>query len=87
MSDFLDTLRAKFRERAATKADALRTARDAGDLAALQALGHDMAGSAGTFGFPDLSDLGFALEGAAEAGDAEAARQAADALLDALGRL
>jgi HPt (histidine-containing phosphotransfer) domain-containing protein len=40
-----------------------------GGLAELRSIGHNMKGTAGSYGFPDLTALGAAIENAAKASD------------------
>ncbi len=49
--------------------------------------GHQLKGSGGTFGFPDLTELGSALEDSAKAGDATACRELLDRITDLVERL
>lgn len=55
----------------ATLIDAL----DDGDFGTVARLGHNMKGAGASFGFQTITDLGAALELAAERGDADAARR------------
>lgn len=63
MSDPLAPLRERFRERVAGDLARLRHLR-AGDLAGgeLKALVHNLAGAAGTFGHPALSEAAMAID-------------------------
>lgn len=58
----------------------LDTAIAAGDFETVRAVGHVFRGSGATFGFPEASRLGAALEEAAGRGDGPAARALAGAL-------
>jgi HPt (histidine-containing phosphotransfer) domain-containing protein len=46
-----------------------RAALGSGDLAAVQTFGHKSAGSGGSYGFPEVTRLGRAIEAAAKAND------------------
>lgn len=58
----MDELRARFAGRSQADREALQTAWAAGDRDALQRLSHGLAGSAGLFGYPDLSNAARGLE-------------------------
>jgi HPt (histidine-containing phosphotransfer) domain-containing protein len=45
------------------------------DFAALRSLGHQMNGSGGMFGFQAITDIGAAIERAAESDDNDASRK------------
>ena len=47
---------------------------DRGDFETVTSLGHQMSGSGGMFGFPAITDIGGALEQAAEIADTDASR-------------
>ena len=64
-----------------------RVAVEAGDLESLRRIGHELKGTAGSYGFRDLSAIGAALEAAAEAGDLPGCRHASDRMLDFLDRV
>jgi HPt (histidine-containing phosphotransfer) domain-containing protein len=53
--DRMAGLRQRFRDRCGDRAEKLRSAMASGDAAALAAVAHDLAGSAGLFGFEELS--------------------------------
>lgn len=55
-------LRARFVARAAQDGVRLRDVADAGDLAEIRRIAHGLAGTAGTFGFPQISDAARAVE-------------------------
>ena len=91
MADFearMAALRARFAIRATAEADAIRRYLDAGELAALRDICHGLAGTAGTFGYPAISDAASAVEEAVEAraGD-DALERLAAALLQELDAL
>ena len=48
---------------------------DRGDFEAVEFLGHGMRGAGGMFGFQVITDIGAALEQAAESADADASRK------------
>ena len=54
---------------------AMQDALDRGDLQLVGLLGHGMRGAGGMFGFQAITDIGAALEQAAESGDIDAARK------------
>jgi HPt (histidine-containing phosphotransfer) domain-containing protein len=64
-----------------------RDALDAGDLHALRRVGHEIKGTAGAFGFGDLSAIGAALEQSAVDGDLERAGEMTEQMIDLLDRL
>lgn len=78
-------LRARFVIRAAEQRAQLAAALLASDLEEVRRLAHGLSGSAGVFGFPELSEGAQALEEAVDAGaeDAEVKRLAG-ALLERL---
>jgi PAS domain S-box-containing protein len=66
---------------------AIRDALDRGDFAVVESLGHGMKGAGGSWGFPGITDIGAALEHAAETADAEATRKWAGELTRYLDRV
>jgi len=48
---------------------------DRGDFETVESLGHGMKGAGGSYGFPGITDIGAALEQAAESADTEASRK------------
>ena len=54
---------------------AMRDALDRGDFEAVASLGHGMKGAGGSWGFQDITDIGAALEQAAERVDNDASRK------------
>ncbi|MGH8638280.1 MAG: response regulator, partial [Burkholderiales bacterium] len=58
----------------------LRAAADAGNWSRLRIVGHNLAGSGGSYGFAALSEFGRNLEDAARAADAEVAKRTVDAI-------
>lgn len=78
MTDPLAPLRERFRKRAADDLARLRVLA-AGDLASneLRALAHNIAGAAGTFGYPALSEAAMAVDDRYAAGEAPDAPQLA----------
>jgi PAS domain S-box-containing protein len=65
----------------------LRAALDGGDFETVGRLGHSMRGSGGGYGFQAITDIGMALEEAAESSDGEASRRWVGALSDYLDRV
>jgi signal transduction histidine kinase/CheY-like chemotaxis protein len=85
MAAALQAIRARFIGAAPAEREALAGALASGDTAALRKLAHRLKGSAGTFGFVDISAAAAALETALADDDAVPARlQALDALLAGL---
>jgi HPt (histidine-containing phosphotransfer) domain-containing protein len=66
---------------------AMLEALDRGDYATVESLGHGMKGAGGSWGFPDITDIGAALEHAAASTDHAASREWVDALLKYLDRV
>jgi HPt (histidine-containing phosphotransfer) domain-containing protein len=60
---------------------------DAGDMDRLRRAGHELKGTAGSYGFQELSRTGAVIEDAAIAEDPERARRAVDAMADFLARV
>ena len=58
-----------------------------GDLQTVESLGHGMRGAGGMFGFPEITDIGAALQEAGESADFAGARKWVDALSACLDRL
>ena len=54
---------------------AMRDALDRSDFETVERLGHDMKGNGGSWGFQVLTDMGGALERAAERADTDASRK------------
>ena len=48
---------------------------DRGDFATVESLGHGMKGAGGSWGFQGITDIGAALEQAAESADTDASRK------------
>src|SRR5512133_1588639 len=53
---------------------------ESGGMETIRFIGHRMKGSGGSFGFDEISDIGEALESAAQAADADAIRSAVNRL-------
>lgn len=66
----------EYLERRAADAAALRRAIDAGEFERVRTLGHRMKGSGSSYGLPEVTSLGRALEAAGRARDPKAARRA-----------
>lgn len=60
---------------------------ETGDFDSIGVLGHSMKGSGGTYGFDELSNIGRAIEKAAQIRDKESAHQSIIALADFLKNL
>lgn len=65
----------------------IRDLLQAGDMAALRRIGHDLKGCGAAYGFDPVSEHGAALEKAALAGDVAAATSAHAQLADYLARV
>jgi PAS domain S-box-containing protein len=66
---------------------AMLDALDRGDFETVKRLGHGMRGSGGSYGFQAITDLGTALEQAAESVDDDASRKRVDELTSYLDRV
>ena len=88
MNRRLEELRLRFRQRAQIQAGELERSLRDGDAPRLRDVAHKLSGGGGTFGYPEISRLADALEGAAElqATTAELA-QAVQSLVDGIARL
>jgi len=67
--------------------EASRAALQAGDFDTLRVRGHNMAGNGGAFGFPDITDIGRALELAARSLDVAGVEACVGRLADYLDRI
>ena len=65
----------------------IRSLLASGDVECIQVLGHRMKGSGGSFGFDEISEIGEALELAAQIPDAEGIRSAVGRLENYLARV
>lgn len=74
-------LRARFAVRAIAEGDAIRRHLAQGEREPLRDLCHGLAGTAGTFGYPAISDAALAVEEAVEAGAGDEALNALSAAL------
>ena len=54
---------------------AMLDALDRGDFPTVEGLGHGMKGAGGSYGFQAITDIGAAVEQAAESGDTDASRK------------
>ena len=66
---------------------AMLDALDRGDFETVESLGHGMKGAGGSYGFAAITDIGAALEQAAESADADASRKWAGELSTYLDRV
>ncbi|MEP7063887.1 MAG: PAS domain S-box protein [Betaproteobacteria bacterium] len=66
---------------------AMLEALERGDFAIVASLGHGMKGAGGSWGFPAITDIGAALEHAAESADSEASRKWVGELSNYLDRV
>jgi HPt (histidine-containing phosphotransfer) domain-containing protein len=64
-------LRAQYRTRLERDGEALGSAQAAGDRAALLRIAHGLAGSAGTFGYPRISEAAHEAEEALDSGGSD----------------
>ena len=62
----------------------LQAALDQHDFEIVRVLGHNLKGSGGAYGFPELSDIGSSLEASAKAQDTSVAKTGVDRLADFL---
>jgi CheY-like chemotaxis protein len=69
------------------KVVALRAAVDAGDFRTLELLGHGVRGGGGMFGFQAITDIGAAIQEAAESADINASRKWVGELSNCLDRV
>ena len=81
----VEQLRLRFRSRARDEHGLLAAALAAGDLGELRRLAHSLSGAGGIFGYPGISALAAALEGALDR--AEPPAPSAAALLAELEKL
>lgn len=70
----------KYMERRKTDIEKCRTALKNGDLSVIETVGHQLKGNGITFGFPEISTIGEALENAAKQNNSDAASKQVDAL-------
>lgn len=84
MSDPLSRLRADFLERC--RDDRRRLAASSLDDEGIASITHRLAGAAGSFGFPELSEAAAAVEHSIRSGEQPATAQV-DALMRELGRV
>jgi HPt (histidine-containing phosphotransfer) domain-containing protein len=66
---------------------AMEDALDRGDFGTVESLGHGMRGAGGSYGFQAITDIGAALEHAAEGADGAASRKWVDELSRYLDRV
>jgi response regulator RpfG family c-di-GMP phosphodiesterase len=66
---------------------AMLDALDRGDFETVESLGHGMKGAGGSYGCPGITDIGAALEQAAESADTDASRKWVDELSKYLDRV
>jgi HPt (histidine-containing phosphotransfer) domain-containing protein len=77
----------KFLERCRSTVVEFREAVRSGDLGAARRIGHALHGTASSFGFEEMAELGREIEHAAKAGDAGALRDLAERLDDHVARV
>jgi CheY-like chemotaxis protein/HPt (histidine-containing phosphotransfer) domain-containing protein len=77
----------RFLENRRQDVTALSKALDSADFETVEALGHGMRGAGGMFGFQRITDIGAALEQAAESADIDASRRSIDELSAYLDRV
>ena len=65
---------------------AMQQALESGDLQTVEFLGHGMRGAGGMFGFPEITEIGAALQEAAESADVAGARKWVSQLSSCLDR-
>ena len=71
LADLIPVFLQNCRKNAITMLDAL----DRGDFETVEILGHGMRGAGGSYGFQAITDIGAALEQAAESADTDASRK------------
>jgi HPt (histidine-containing phosphotransfer) domain-containing protein len=71
----------RFLENTRKKAAMLTEALTRGDWVEIRSLGHQLKGSGGVYGFDRITEIGQALEQAAEASDADGIRRQVEALV------
>jgi len=81
----LEPLIPGFLEKRENELEAMREALEGSDLENLSRFGHRLKGTAGGYGFEGLTDLGKALEDAAEGGDLAGAKEAVEGIERYLG--
>jgi PAS domain S-box-containing protein len=77
----------RFQQNCRRNVIAMLDALDRGDFETVEFLGHGMRGAGGMFGFQAITDIGAALEQAAESADADASRKWVDELSRYLDRV
>lgn len=70
----------KYMERRKTDVEKCRIALQSGELSVLETVGHQLKGNGITFGFPEISTIGEAMEIAAKEHNSEDASKQVDAL-------
>lgn len=70
----------KYMERRKTDIEKCRVALESGELSVLETVGHQLKGNGITFGFPEISTIGEAMENAAKTHNTEDAAKQVDAL-------
>lgn len=82
----LEPLVAPFLANRAADVERLRELIARGDTRSIQALGHNLLGVGGGYGFARVSELGAVIEAAARSGDLDAIAAATRSLADLLAR-
>ncbi len=78
----LEELIPGFLENRRADVERILVAVDAGDLSAVEAIGHSMKGTGGGYGFDYVSEVGARLEALARSGDGHGIRRAVEALAE-----
>lgn len=73
----LEPLIPRFLERRRNDAAAIESLVSAGDWTSIKSMGHSIKGSGGGYGFDPITEMGAAIEAAADAGDGLAAIEVA----------
>lgn len=87
VESYLEDLIPRYLENRRADVEAIGKAVEEGDLESARAIGHQMKGSGGGYGFPELTEIGFAIESAAKAGESGTVGELNHRLADYLSRL
>jgi HPt (histidine-containing phosphotransfer) domain-containing protein len=83
----LEPLVPRFLEKRHAEVEVLREAAERGDLETLRSRGHALKGTAGGYGFQELTELGAALETRADEGDLSGASEVVGRIAAYLARV
>lgn len=65
----------------------MQTALEAGDLKKIESIAHKLAGNAGSYGLPDLGNIGSKMEAECQRGDIEAVKSSIEMYINYLENL